>query len=56
MLGFRATFKQFDPRKSMSAKDMETAIHPNFRVKSPVSKRPIEAVQAHEKKGPIWGK
>lgn len=56
MLGFRAPFKQFDPRRSVSPKDMETAIHPNFRVRSPISKRPIEAVREHEKQGAIWGK
>lgn len=55
LMGWKPPFKKFDAVKSMVTKDMDTAIHPNYRIKSPQSKNPIRAMDATEKFGPKWG-
>ena len=56
LAGWKPPFKKFDPVKSITTKDMETAIHPNDRIKSPQSKLPIRNMDVTEKLGPKWGK
>jgi hypothetical protein len=53
--GYRGPFKEFDAVKSVSATNMETSIHPNYRIKSPTSKMTIFPLSNMEKSGPKWG-
>jgi len=53
---YRPPFKVFDPTKSVSKRDLDTNIHPNYREKSPKSKKVfIQPISANEKLGPKWG-
>ena len=52
---YRPPFKNFDPYKSVSNKDMNTIIFSQSRKESPKSSKiEIKQLQDHEKVGPKW--
>ena len=55
-MGYRAPFKNFDPVKSITEKDMDCNVNMNTRLKSPLSRKTfIKPISADEKSGPRWG-
>jgi len=54
---YRPPFKTFDPTKTISNKNMDTNIHPNYRQTQKLSNKVfIQPVKPEEKVGPKWGK
>ena len=52
---YRAPFKDFDPTKSISNKDMDTNVFPGKGVSPKSRKVFIKPVTQAEKTGPKWG-
>lgn len=53
---YRPPFKVWDPIKSISGKEMDTNIHPDYRQRQATSKHvTIQSMKAEETKGPKWG-